>query len=224
MNKKEQLNINKKHEDAGVEFIDIDTVYIDSNVKIGSGTKLYPNVVLEGDTVIGKDCSIGMGSHVKDSWVGDCVSIDHSVIKDSRIGRGTSVGPFAYLRPGSDIGENCKIGDFVEVKNSTIGDGSKSSHLAYIGDSDLGKAVNVGCGVVFVNYDGKNKFRSTVEDGAFIGCNANIVSPVNIGEKAYIGAGTTVRKDIKSKSLTVEKGKTITKDKWVEETGLLEKK
>ena len=130
MNKREQLNINKKHEAKGVEFVDIDTVYIDKNVKIGKGTKLYPSVVLEGNTVLGENCSIGMGSHIKDSCVGDRVSIDHSVVKESRIGGDTSIGPFAYLRPGSDIGESCKIGDFVEIKNSTIGDGSKSSHLA----------------------------------------------------------------------------------------------
>ena len=137
-----------------------------------------PCVRLEGSTVIGKNCKIEQNCRIVDSTIGDGVSIDSSVILDSSVGSETSVGPFAYIRPGSAIGEGCKVGDFVEVKNSNMGNGSKSAHLTYIGDADIGENVNLGCGVVFVNYDGKNKHRSTVGDGCFIGCNVNLVSPV----------------------------------------------
>lgn len=224
MSENEKLQINKKHQANGVTFIDINTAYIESDVEIGNETVIYPNVVIEGKTVIGKNCVIGMCSTIKDSIVGDGTEIEHSVIKESEIGTDTHVGPFAYLRPNSKIGDNCKVGDFVEVKNSTFGNGSKASHLTYIGDSDIGENVNLGCGVVFVNYDGKNKHRSTIKDGAFVGCNVNLVSPVEIGEKAYIAAGSTVTSDIKGGALYVARSKGKSIDGWVEKRGLLDGK
>lgn len=215
--------INLKHLENGVKFVDINAAYIDETVVIGEGTIIYPCAVLEGDTVIGKNCIIGQNSRVVNSELMDEVEIQSSHILDSKIGKKTKVGPFAYIRPNSNIGASCKVGDFVEVKNSTMGDGAKASHLTYIGDADVGADVNLGCGVVFVNYDGKNKHRTTVEAGAFIGCNTNLVSPVNVGEKAYIAAGSTVTKDVPGGSLYVSRSKERVIDGWVERRGLLNK-
>jgi bifunctional UDP-N-acetylglucosamine pyrophosphorylase/glucosamine-1-phosphate N-acetyltransferase len=205
----------------GVEFADIDTAYIDEGAVIGAGTRIGACVTIEGGTAIGENCIIGQNSMIKDSRIGDGTEVMHSVILGSEIGERSSIGPFAYLRPGSRVGSGAKVGDFVEVKNSVIGNNSKASHLTYIGDSDIGDDVNLGCGVVFVNYDGKDKHRSTVGDGAFIGCNANIVSPVNIGEGAYVAAGTTVTSDVPGGSLAVGRAKQRSIDGWVAKRGLL---
>ncbi len=217
----ERMEINKALLESGVEFLDINTAYIDKDVKIGKGTKIYPNVLIEGDTTIGKNCTIGMNSQIADSRIGDDVEIKTSVIVESKIGNGTKVGPFAYMRPNSNVGANCKVGDFVEIKNSNFGDGSKASHLTYIGDADVGGDVNLGCGVVFVNYDGTNKHRTTVEDGAFIGCNTNLVSPVTVEECAYIAAGSTVTEDVPSEALYVARSKGRTIRGWVKKRGFI---
>ena len=221
-NKRRQSNIDRLEQ--GVIFIDINTAYIDEGVTIGAGTRIGPGVILEGKTVIGKKCLIGHNSRVKDSTIGDNTEIESSVILESSIGEATKVGPFAFLRPNSSIGSHCKVGDFVEVKNSSMGDGSKASHLTYIGDSDVGKDVNIGCGVVFVNYDGRNKHRSTVKDGAFIGCNTNLISPVIVEEEAYIAAGSTVTTDVPKGSLYVARARGRVLEGWVERRGLLKKK
>lgn len=207
----------------GVLFVDIENVYIDDEVKIGKGSLIGPCVTIEGDTAIGENCAIYQNSRIVDSKIGNGTTIQSSVILSSEIGENTSVGPFAYIRPGSRIGNDCKVGDFVEVKNSTFGDGTKSAHLTYIGDSDLGKNINLGCGVVFVNYDGKNKHRSTVGDGAFIGCNSNIVSPVNIGAGAYVAAGTTVTEDVPEDALSIGRSKQENKKNWAKDKGLYRK-
>ena len=214
---------NLKHLENGVKFLDINAAYIDDSVVIGRGTVIYPCVVLEGNTVIGENCVIGQNSRIVNSKIASEVEIQSSHILESTIGAKTKVGPFAYVRPNSNIGQNCKVGDFVEVKNSTFGDGSKASHLKYIGDADIGSGVNLGCGVVFVNYDGKNKNRTTVEDDSFIGCNTNLVSPVKVGKKAYVAAGSTVTKDVPSGSLCVARSKEKVIDGWVERRGLLNK-
>ena len=221
---RERLEINKAHLERGVDFIDIRSAYIDKSVKIGKGTVIYPCVVLEGDTEIGENCLIGQNTRIKDSKIGDGTDIQSSVILESSVGKDTHVGPFAYIRPGSTVGSECKVGDFVEIKNSEFGDGSKASHLAYIGDSNVGKGVNVGCGVVFVNYDGSSKYRSTVHDGAFVGCNVNLVSPVEIGEKAYLAAGSTITRDVPPGALCVARERQKTIEGWVERRGLLDKK
>lgn len=215
--------IAEKHIEAGVDIFDIDNVYIDEDVRIGEGTMIGPCVRLEGSTVIGKDCKIEQNSRIANATIGDDVSIDNSVILDSSVGSNTSVGPFAYIRPGSTIGEACKVGDFVEVKNASMGNGSKSAHLTYIGDADIGENVNLGCGVVFVNYDGKNKHRSTVGDGCFIGCNVNLVSPVDVGDGAYIAAGSTVTKDIPKDALSVGRARQKNIENWATQRGLYRK-
>ena len=211
-NKRKKINIG--HLENGVDFIDISAAYIGENVVIGKGTTIYPCVVLEGEVSIGENCVIGQNTRIVDSSVGDNTEIQSSVVLESKIGSNTTIGPFAYLRPASDIGNHCKVGDFVEVKNSTLADGSKASHLTYIGDSDVGQGVNLGCGVVFVNYDGKNKYSSVVKDGAFIGCNVNIISPVVVGENAYIAAGSTVTKDVPANSLLVAREREQIKEGW----------
>lgn len=209
--------------ETGVIFLDIDTVFIDDGVKIGEGTVIEPCVQIRGETEIGAKCLIGQNSRIENSFLSDNVNILSSVVLESKIGEGTKVGPFAYLRPNSVIGRDCKIGDFVEVKNSTLGDGTKASHLTYIGDSDLGNDINLGCGVVFVNYDGTNKHRSTIEDGAFIGCNTNLVSPVNVGKGAYIAAGTTVTKNVPKDALCVGRSRQKNIEGWAEDRGLYRK-
>lgn len=221
---KQRIKWNLSLMEQGVAFVDLKTAYIDEGVKIGRGTVIYPCVVLEGHVVIGEDCVIGQNTRIVDSVIGDGTTVQSSVILQSQVGSDTTVGPFAYLRPNSSIGDGCKVGDFVEVKNSTMGDGSKASHLTYIGDSDVGKGVNLGCGVVFVNYDGSNKYRSIVDDGAFIGCNSNLISPVHIGEKAYVAAGSTITEDVPGGALYVARSRGRTFRDWVEKRGILKKK
>jgi bifunctional UDP-N-acetylglucosamine pyrophosphorylase/glucosamine-1-phosphate N-acetyltransferase len=208
----------------GVLFADINTAYIDEGVVIGKGAYIGPCVTLEGSTVIGEDCRILQNTRIKNSDIGRGTLVEQSVITDSQVGEDSAIGPFAYLRPDSKIGDHVKVGDFVEVKNSSIGNRSKASHLTYIGDSDVGEDVNLGCGIVFVNYDGKNKHRSTVGNGAFIGCNVNIISPVNVGDRAYIAAGTTVTKDVPEGALSVGRVKERNIEGWVDIAGLLKKK
>ena len=219
-----RLSINMKHLENGVEFVDLHAAYIDEEVEIGAGTVIGPCVTLKGKTVIGRNCIIGQNSRIEDSVIGDSVDVQSSVITQSSVGEETTVGPFAYLRPKSNVGAHCKIGDFVEVKNSNFGDGSKASHLTYIGDSDVGQNVNLGCGVVFVNYDGTNKFRSTVGDGAFIGCNSNLVSPVKVGDGAYVAAGSTVTEDVEGDALYIARARGVKKQGWVSAKGILKKK
>ena len=209
--------------ESGVNFVDLDSVYIDDEVQIGKGTFVGPCVTLEGNTFIGENCAIYQNARIVDSKIASGTTVQSSVILSSEVGENTSVGPFAYIRPGSKIGNDCKVGDFVEVKNSTMGDGTKSAHLTYIGDADLGKNINLGCGVVFVNYDGSNKHRSTVGDGAFIGCNSNIVSPVEIGKGAYIAAGTTVTEDVPDDAMAIGRSKQENKQNWSKEKGLYRK-
>ncbi len=219
-----RLAIVEKHVKNGVRFVDETAVYIDETVIIGGGTLIGPCVTIEGDTYIGKDCFIGQNTVITDSKIEDNVEIRSSVITESSVGSGTKVGPFAYMRPNSHVGKDCKIGDFVEVKNSTLGNGTKASHLTYIGDSDVGNNVNLGCGVVFVNYDGTNKYRSTVEDGAFIGCNSNLVSPVKVGAEAYIAAGSTVTEDVEDDTLYIARSRGRKLPGWVSAKGILKKK
>ena len=220
---RQRISRNLGYLEAGVRFIDIRTAYIDEGVSIGAGTVIYPCVVIEGDVTIGENCTIGQNSRIKDSVIGDDTSIQSSVVLESKIGSGTSVGPFAYLRPNSEVGDGCKVGDFVEIKNSKLGDGAKAAHLTYVGDSDVGERVNLGCGVVFVNYDGSRKYRSVVEDGAFIGCNVNLVSPVHVGKDAYIAAGSTITADVPDGALYVARAKGRTLEGWVEKKGILKK-
>ena len=221
---RERIERNLAFAEQGVKFIDIKQAYIAEGTEIGEGTVIYPCVVIEGRVKIGKNCIIGQNSRIVDSEIADDVEIQSSVILESTVGQGTTVGPFAYMRPNSHVGRNCKVGDFVEIKNSNFGDGSKSSHLTYIGDADVGSDVNLGCGVVFVNYDGSNKYRTTVGNGAFIGCNTNLVSPVHVDDDAYIAAGSTVTTDVPSGALYVARNKGKKIEGWVERRGIFKKK
>ena len=208
--------INEAHMVNGVTIIDTNSTYIESDVEIGNDTIIYPGVMLKGNTKIGSNCIIEMNSSIENSTIGDNTEVKNSTIIDSIIGENTTVGPYAYLRPKSNIGNNVKIGDFVEVKNATIEDNSKASHLSYIGDAHVGKNVNIGCGVVFVNYDGKNKFKSTVKDGAFIGSNSNLVAPVTIEEYGYIATGSTITNDVPKGALAIARERQVVKEGWVD--------
>ncbi|MCJ7856226.1 bifunctional UDP-N-acetylglucosamine diphosphorylase/glucosamine-1-phosphate N-acetyltransferase GlmU [Lachnospiraceae bacterium NSJ-143] len=206
--------INERHMLNGVTIISTENTYIYDDVKIGMDTIIYPGCVLEGNTVIGEGCSIGPDTRLTDMRLADNVAVQYTVAMESEIGSGTKVGPFAYIRPNSKIGENIKIGDFVEVKNSVIGNGTKVSHLTYIGDSDVGERINFGCGTVTVNYDGKKKYRTVIEDDVFIGCNANLVAPVTLKKGSYVAAGSTITKDVPEKSLAVARNRQQNIDGW----------
>lgn len=177
-----------------MEYILIDdkNTYIDKEVKIGANTIIHPFVFLKGSTIIGSNVEIKPFTTIIDSTIGDNSIIDSSNIKKSQVGINNQIGPMAHLRPGNIIGNNNKIGNFVEIKNSNIGDNVKASHLSYLGDVDLENNINIGCGVIFVNYDGTNKHRSLVKNGSFIGSNANIIAPITIEEDSYIAAGSTL--------------------------------
>ena len=207
--------INETHMVNGVTIIDINSTYIEADVQIGNDTIVYPGTMLRGNTIIGSNSIIGMNSNITNSKIGDYTEIENSTIIDSIVGENTNIGPYAYLRPNSNIGNNVKIGDFVEVKNATIEDNSKASHLSYIGDAHVGKDVNIGCGVVFVNYDGKNKYKSVVKDGAFIGSNSNLVAPVTVEEKGFIATGSTITEDVPQGALAIARERQVVKEGWV---------
>lgn len=210
-------NINERLMLEGVDIPCTDGVIIGKDVKIGTSTVILPNTIILGNTVIGKDCIIGPNTYIDSSEIGDNVILDNCKILDSRVEDGADAGPFVKVRNKSVLKKGVHIGNFVEVKNSVIGEGSKSAHLTYIGDSDVGKNVNFGCGTVTCNYDGKNKYRSKIDDGAFIGCNTNLVAPVEIGEKAYIAAGSTITEDVPSDALSIARARQTIKENWVKE-------
>ena len=213
--------INKFHLDNGVTLIDPDTTYIGVDVIIGKDTVIYPNNILEGYTKIGESCTILQNSRIKDSIIEDEVEVQASVILNSRIGKNTTVGPFAYIRPDSTIGEGVRIGDFVEVKKSSIGNGTKVSHLTYIGDAEVGSGCNFGCGTVVVNYDGKTKNKTIIGDHSFIGCNTNLISPVEVQDNTYIAAGSTITSTVEEGDLAVARAKQRNIKGWVKKKGLM---
>lgn len=210
-------NINEAHMINGVDIPCTDGVMIGRDVQIGKGTRILPNTIILGDTKIGEDCVIGPNSWVADSEIGNGVVLDNCKITDSTIEDGVDCGPFVKVRAGSVLKKGVHIGNFVEVKNSIVGEGTKSAHLTYIGDSDVGAGVNFGCGTVTCNYDGKVKSRCKIGDGAFIGCNTNLIAPVEVGEKAYIAAGSTITDDIPSDALSIARAKQVNKEGWVKE-------
>ncbi|MBO5429559.1 MAG: bifunctional UDP-N-acetylglucosamine diphosphorylase/glucosamine-1-phosphate N-acetyltransferase GlmU [Peptococcaceae bacterium] len=209
---------------AGVTLIDPASTYIGADVVIGNDTIIYPNVVLEGATVIGSDNIIGMNCRFVDSIIGDNNDIQSTTIVESTVGNGCKIGPMAYLRPGTVLADQVKIGDFVEVKKSQIGTGTKIPHLSYVGDAVVGSSVNIGCGTITCNYDGVNKYQTTIKDNAFIGSNTNLVAPVVVEEKAFIGAGSTITKDVPADTLAVVRGELRLKDDWSKRQALKKKK
>lgn len=204
--------INTSLMEAGAIIIDPENTYLSAETKVGKDTVVYPGVITEGRVVIGENCIIGHNSRIVNSTIADGVDIQISTILDSFVDENTHVGPYAYLRPNSHIGKNVKVGDFVEVKNSVMKDGAKASHLTYIGDAEVGKNVNLGCGTVFVNYDGTNKYRTVVEDNCFIGCNSNLVSPVTVKEGSYVAAGSTITDDVPEDTLAVARARQVNKE------------
>src|SRR3989338_3526984 len=191
---------------SGVTLIAPETAYIHKGVKIGRDTTIYPNVFLEGDTNIGERCIIEEGCKIIDSSIGDSSVIkSNSVIESSQIGQNVSIGPFARLRPDSFIEDNAKVGNFVEIKKSRLGRGTKANHLSYIGDAIIGKDVNIGAGTITCNYDGIKKHQTTIEDGAFIGSDTQLVAPVKVGKNAYIGSGSTITKNVPAGSLALSR-------------------
>ena len=208
---------------AGVTLIDPAATYIGADVIIGNDTVIYPNVILEGATVIGSDNVIGMNCRFADSVIGDNNDIQSTTIVESTVGNGCKIGPMAYLRPATVLADNVKIGDFVEVKKSQIGAGSKIPHLSYVGDAIVGSGVNIGCGTITCNYDGVNKYQTIIQDGAFIGSNTNLVAPVTVEEKAFIGAGSTITKDVPADTLAVVRGELRMKEEWSKRQALKKK-
>lgn len=209
-----QQRINQKWMQEGVTMLQPESIFIDATVTLGQDVTLLPGVILEGNCFIDEDSVIGPNVHMVDCTVGKACTVENSTMYHSSVGDHSTVGPFAYMRPGSMVGAHCKVGDFVEVKNSTMGDNTKVSHLSYIGDADVGANVNIGCGVVFVNYDGRNKFRTTVEDNAFVGCNVNLVAPVTVKKGAYVAAGTTVTDDVPEEALAIGRARASIKEGW----------
>lgn len=214
----------EEHMRNGVTFLNPDSCIVEYNVEIGRDTVVYPSTILEGNTKIGQNCAIGPNSKLTNTVVGNNVTVLSSVTIDSTIGDNTSVGPFAYLRPGSRIGSHVRIGDFVEIKNSAIGDDTKISHLTYVGDAEVGRNVNIGCGVVFVNYDGVKKHKTIVGDNSFIGCNVNLVAPVEVKEDSFIAAGSTITEEVPEYALAIARSRQTNIKDWVLRKGRLRRK
>jgi bifunctional UDP-N-acetylglucosamine pyrophosphorylase / glucosamine-1-phosphate N-acetyltransferase len=201
---------------AGVTLIDPLTTYIDPDVQVGADTVIHPGVILEGQTRIGAACEIQAHVRITDSTIGDRVAVNSfCLIVGAQVADGAAVGPFAHLRPDSIVGEGAKVGNFVELKKTTLGPGSKANHLAYLGDATIGANVNVGAGTITCNYDGSRKSETVIEDGAFIGSDSQLIAPVTIGKGAYVGSGTTVREDVPAGSLAVSAGRQRNIEGWV---------
>ncbi len=209
-----RCKINDRHMAAGVTLIDPDSTYIESLVTIGRDTVIYPDCYLMGRTRIGENCLLEPQVKIADSWLGDAVTVRMcSVVTESRLAQGVVVGPFAHLRPQSDLKEGVKIGNFVEVKKSTLHSGVKANHLTYLGDAVVGPGVNVGAGTITCNYDGVKKHPTFIEEGAFIGSNTALVAPVTIGAGAYVGAGSTITKDVPPGKLGLSRARQVIKER-----------
>lgn len=208
--------INKRHMLNGVTIIDPGNTYIESGVIIGADTIIEPGTSLRGSTTIGGECVIGPNSEIVDSTIGDQVHIKQSVLSEAIVGDESSVGPFAYLRPGARLGKQVKVGDFVEIKNASLDDHTKVSHLSYIGDAEVGKNVNVGCGAITVNYDGFNKSLTQIGDDAFIGSNVNLIAPIKVGTGAYVVAGSTITHAVPDNDLAIARERQVNKSGYAE--------
>jgi len=210
-----QKRIVEKHMNHGVTFINPDSSVVDVDVKIGQDTVIYPGVILEGNTEIGENCTIVGPSRIINTIVEDCVEINISQINDSTIETGVKIGPFTNIRPGCNIGPSVKVGDFVELKNTKVGKGTKVPHLSYVGDAVLGENINIGAGVIFVNYDGCKKHQTIVEDNAFIGCNSNLIAPVTVKAGSYVASGSTINREVPEDSLAIARNRQENKIGWV---------
>ncbi len=189
----------EKNEKTGTTF----GAYIEESAVIGKNVKIYPNVYILGNTKIGDGTVIYPNTTIENSVIGENCVIKSSYIEESEVKNNVQIGPFAHLRPNSFVDDDCKVGNFVEIKNARLGKNTKASHLAYVGDADVGSNVNIGCGAIFVNYDGVNKHRSVVEDDSFIGSNCNVIAPVHIGKGSFVCAGTTITVDTKADDFVI---------------------
>lgn len=212
LNEIAKLRVIDNHFDNGVELPSLDGVLISNEVKIGKGTVILPSTILKGATVIGEDCIIGPNCVIENSKIENNVVFNASQCYNSIVGHHAKVGPFCHIRPDSEIRPYAKLGDFVEIKNSVVGENTHVSHLTYIGDSDVGKNVNFGCGVVTVNYNGREKNRCVVKDNAFIGCNTNLVAPVTVEEYGYTAAGSTITDDVPARALAIARAYQVNKE------------
>lgn len=203
--------------DSGVTIMDPASTFIDAEVTIGADTVIYPYTWLEGRTVIGSDCRIGPGTRLTDVTVGDGAALQFTYAHECRVGDAATIGPYVHLRPHTDLAARVHVGNFVEVKNSTVGVGSKIPHLSYMGDTDIGAGVNIGSGTITVNYDGRKKHRTVIEDHAFVGCNTNLVAPVRVGAGAYIAAGSTITDDVPAQALGIARARQTNIDGWVKD-------
>jgi len=210
---------------SGVLIEDPSAVHIDPGVHIGRGTVVRGWVVIEGDTRIGPHCEIGSFTHIVDSVVGSgTVLLDHCFIRASRIGKNAQLGPFTHLRPDSNVGTKTKVGNFVELKKTSMGYGSKAPHLSYLGDANIGRGVNVGAGTITCNYDGQAKHLTVIEDGAFIGSDVQLVAPVRVGKGAYVAAGSCIVEDVPAESLALARGRQVVKPGWVRKNNAKKRK
>jgi bifunctional UDP-N-acetylglucosamine pyrophosphorylase/glucosamine-1-phosphate N-acetyltransferase len=204
--------INEKHMRNGVTFIDPEAAYIEPDVEIAAGVTIYPGVMLSGKTVIGSGCVIGANSQLTNAVIGENTSINASVISDSTIGSNTTVGPFAHIRMHAEIGNKARVGNFVEIKKSVFKDEAKAAHLSYIGDAEIGENVNMGCGSITVNYDGKKKHKTVIGANTMVGCNVNLIAPVTVEADAYLAAGSTITKNVPKDALAIARAKQENKE------------
>lgn len=202
--------------DGGVTIMDPDSTFVDADVAVGADTVIYPFTWLEGRTTVGEGCELGPNSRFSDAQIGDNVSAQFTYGHECVIDSGVTMGPYVHLRPNAHIFNDVKIGNFVEVKNSNVGTGTKLPHLQYIGDSDIGSNVNLGCGTVTVNYDGKLKHRTKIGDNAFVGCNTSLVAPVSVGDGAYIGAGSVITRDVPAGELAIGRARQKVISGWID--------
>lgn len=209
-----RTDLNARLVEDGVRLLDPGTTYIDPTVTVGAGTVLLPNVILRGDTHIGANCEIGPNTMIRDCTLGDGCVANSSQLNEAVFGANVNIGPFAYVRPGTRVADNAKVGDFVEVKNAVIGEGTKLPHLIYVGDSDVGSHCNFGCGSITCNYDGNHKYRTTVGDNVFIGCNTNLVAPVTVESGAFTAAGSTITSTVPADALAVARARQVHKEGW----------
>lgn len=200
---------------AGVTVEDPATTYVDAGVDVGPDTVLRPGVLLEGRTRVGTGCVIHPGTRIVDSVLGDAVTVlDHCLVSGAHVAEGAQVGPFAHIRPGTEVGRGARVGNFVELKKTRLGDGSKASHLSYLGDATIGERVNIGAGTITCNYDGVTKHPTIIEDGVFIGSDTQLIAPVRIGHDAYVAAGSSITKDVPADSLAIARGRQEIKEGW----------
>ena len=224
LNEAARRSLHRVHRKNGVDIPFGDGVIIGPDVKIGPDTTILPGTILRGTTVIGADCEVGPNSYLDDAVVGDGCTVLSSYIHSSTLEGGVRIGPMSNVRPGCTVKGGAKIGDFVELKNSVIGERTSVSHLTYVGDSDVGDRCNFGCGVVTVNYDGQKKHRTVVGDEAFVGCNVNLVAPVRVGHRVYAAAGTTITENVPDDALVIGRARQVVKENWAKSRGLYNKR